>query len=89
MRLNLLGNLRRGQEQNARTTRQAKKSKTELWPPIHKLTYNSGTVGWQVACMVNGQRIRELFSTKEEAERRAAQVRLMVGNVDAAVSTFN
>ncbi len=70
------------------TTKRARKSKAEMWPPIHKLTYSSGKVGWQVACMVNGHRIREAFSTKEEAESRAAQVRLMVENEGAAAFTL-
>jgi integrase/recombinase XerD len=60
------------------------KSKTKLWPPIHKLTYTSGETAWQVACMVKGKRIREAFPTKEEAEARAAQIRQMVDNEGAA-----
>jgi integrase len=64
------------------------KSKTKLWPPIHKLTYTSGKTAWQVACMVSGQRIREAFSTKEEAETRAAQIRAIVDNEGAAAFTL-
>ncbi|MGO9243330.1 MAG: tyrosine recombinase XerC [Verrucomicrobiia bacterium] len=64
------------------------KSKAKLWPPIHKLTYTSGKTGWQVACMVSGQRIREAFPTKEEAETRAAQIRAMVDNEGAAAFTL-
>ena len=60
------------------------KSKTKLWPPIHKLIYTSGETAWQVACMVKGKRIREAFPTKEEAETRAAQIRQMVDNEGAA-----
>ncbi len=60
------------------------KSKTKLWPPIHRLSYSSGKVGWQVACMVNGQRIREAFPTKEEAETRAAQIRAQMQREGAA-----
>jgi len=56
------------------------KTKTKLWPPIHELTYNSGKRAWQVACMVNGQRIRETFPTKGEAETRAAEIRTQVEN---------
>ena len=56
------------------------KTKTKLWPPIHELHYASGKVGWQVACQVNGERIRETFPTKGEAESRAAQIRLQVEN---------
>ena len=60
------------------------KSKTKLWPPIHCLTYSSGRHGWQVACMLNGQRIRETFGTRDQAESRAAQIRQMVDNEGAA-----
>ena len=56
------------------------KTKTKLWPPIHELHYASGKVGWQVACQVKGERIRETFPTKGEAESRAAQIRLQVEN---------
>ena len=67
------------------TTEVAKsKKKKELWPPIHKLTYTSGKTAWQVACMLKGERIREAFPTKEEAETRAAQIRQMVDNEGAA-----
>ena len=67
------------------TTRVAKSRKNEkLWPPIHKLTYTSGKTAWQVACMLNGQRIRETFPTKEEAETRAAEIRVKVQNEGAA-----
>src|SRR5437867_12670638 len=60
------------------------KTKTKLWPPIHKLTYTNGETAWQVACMVKGRRIREAFPTKEEAETRSAQIRQMVDNEGAA-----
>ena len=60
------------------------KTKAKLWPPIHKLTYTSGKTGWQVACMVKGQRIREAYPTKAEAETRAAQIRQQVENEGAA-----
>ncbi len=60
------------------------KSKTKLWPPIHKLIYTSGETAWQVACMVKGKRIREAFPTNKEAETRAAQIRQMVDNEGAA-----
>ncbi len=56
------------------------KTKTKLWPPIHELTYSSGKRAWQVCCMVNGQRIREAFPTKGEAETRAAEIRIQVEN---------
>src|ERR1039458_5329385 len=64
------------------------KSKTKLWPPIHKLTYTSGKTAWQVACMVSGQRIREAFTTKEEAETRAAQIRAVIENEGTAAFTL-
>jgi hypothetical protein len=54
-------------------------TKTKLWPPIHEITYTSGAIAWQVACMVKGTRIREAFPIKKEAETRAAQIRAMVG----------
>ena len=63
------------------TTKRAKKPKQ--WPPIHELKYASGKRGWQVACMIDGQRIREAYATKEEAETRAAQIRQMVENQGA------
>ena len=67
------------------TTEVAKsKKKKDLWPPIHRLTYTSGKTAWQVACMLKGERIREAFPTKEEAETRAAQIRQMVDNEGAA-----
>jgi len=72
-----IGNLRQQKELIAMTTT---KSKTKLWPPIHELTYTSGKRAWQVACMVNGHRIRETFPTKGEAETRAAEIRIQVEN---------
>jgi integrase len=56
------------------------KSKTKQWPPIHELTYTSGKRVWQVACQVNGERVRETFKTKGEAETRAAEIRTKVDN---------
>jgi integrase len=60
------------------------KNKIKLWPPIHALTYTSGKTAWQVACMVNGERIRETFKTKAEAEDRAAEIRTQVTNEGTA-----
>jgi integrase len=60
------------------------KTKQKLWPPIHKLSYTSGTTGWQVACMLKGERIRETFPTLKEAETRAAQIRQQRDNEGAA-----
>jgi integrase len=71
------GKLRQRKEHLAMITA---KSKTKLWPPIHELHYASGKGAWQVACMVNGQRVREAYSTKGEAETRAAEIRTQVEN---------
>jgi len=55
-------------------------NKSNQWPPIHKLTYSSGETAWQVACMVNGKRIRETFATSEKAETRATEIRMQISN---------
>jgi len=55
-------------------------NKSNQWPPIHKLTYSSGATAWQVACMVNGKRIRETFATSEKAETRATEIRMQITN---------
>ena len=60
------------------------KTKIKLWPPIHELTYTSGKTRWQVACMVNGKRIREVFETKALAQDRAAEIRNQVTNEGTA-----
>ncbi len=44
----------------------------------------SGKTAFQVACMIQGERIREAYPTKAEAETRAAQIRQMVDNEGAA-----
>ena len=54
------------------------RAKTKLWPPIHEIVYTSGKHVWQVACQVNGERVREVFSTKKQAEAKAAKIRLRV-----------
>ena len=64
MQLAIIGHMNRKKEFVAMTSA---KCKTKLWPPIHKLTYTSGKTGWQVACMVRGQRIREASRTKMAA----------------------
>ena len=64
------------------------KTKIKLWPPIHALTYTNGTTAWQVACMVNGKRIREAYPTKAEAETRAAEIRIQVENEGRAAFTM-
>jgi len=55
-------------------------TKTKLWPPIHCLTYSSGRRAWQVACMINGKRIRETFEIRDKAETRAKELRTIVQN---------
>jgi integrase len=52
------------------------------------LSYTSGKTGWQVACQVGGERIRETFPTKAEAETRAAQIRTQVENEGRAAFTL-
>ncbi|MCG3150167.1 MAG: Tyrosine recombinase XerC [Verrucomicrobiae bacterium] len=64
------------------------KTKTKLWPPIHELSYTNGKTAWQVACMVNGQRIREAYPTKKEAEDRATEIRNQVENEGRAAFTM-
>jgi len=53
-------------------------AKTKLWPPIHEIVYTSGKHVWQVACQVNGERVREVFSTRKQAEAQAAKIRSKV-----------
>jgi hypothetical protein len=79
--LAIIGNLRQQKEQFAMTTA---KTKIKLWPPIHELTYTNGKRRWQVACMVNGKRIREVFETKALAEDKAAEIRNQVTNEGTA-----
>ena len=64
------------------------KTKIKLWPPIHALTYTSGKTAWQVACMVNGQRIRDTYPTKAEAEDRATEIRTQVENEGRSAFTM-
>ncbi len=63
------------------TTDEAKpRSKKPSWPPIVRRQYPSGKIGWMVACQVNGERIRETFETKGEAETKATEIRNRVEN---------
>src|ERR1051326_5802602 len=78
----IYGNVLHRKEQDDMTAKRANKRKQ--WPPIHALEYDSGGTGWQVACMLKGERIRETFKTRKEAETRAAQIREMVDNEGAA-----
>ena len=65
------------------------KTKNKMWPPIHELTYTSGKRVWQVACMVDGQRIREVFESKEAAELHAAKIRRKVTHEGAAAFSLS
>ena len=58
------------------TTKRANELKQ--WPPIHELKYASGKRGFQVACMLDGERIRATFKTRRETETRAAEIRVRV-----------
>ena len=64
------------------------KSTKPSWPPIVPLKYASGKTAYQVACMIQGTRIRETYPTKAQAETRAAQIRLMIDNEGAAAFTL-
>jgi integrase len=61
-------------------TRKPKQS----WPPIVKRKYPSGQVGYQIAVMIQGKRIRETFKTGEAAQTRAEQLRAAHANEGAA-----
>jgi integrase len=58
----------------------AKTKSKSTWPPIYQITYSSGKTAFQVACMIQRKRIREVYPTKGEAETRAVQIRAMVQN---------
>ena len=62
------------------TTASKRGNKLKQWPPIHRLSYSSGATAWQVACMVNGKRIRETFATSDKAATRAAEIRTQLIN---------
>lgn len=64
------------------------KSSKSSWPPIVTLNYPSGKSAFQVACMVSGQRIREAYPTKAEAEDRAQEIRATVQREGAAGFTL-
>lgn len=61
-------------------TRKPKQS----WPPIVRRKYPSGQVGYQIAVMIQGKRIRETFKTEEAAQTRAEQLRTAHANEGAA-----
>ena len=52
----------------------AAKTKTKLWLPIHRLSYTSSKVAWQVACMIWDKHMCEMFKTREETEVRDQQI---------------
>lgn len=57
---------------------QRQKSKSSpTWPPILERKYPSGQVGYQIAVMVNGSRVRQSFKTIEAAEIFAVKIRQM------------
>ena len=67
-----------------KTEKPKTKSSKTSWPPIVALKYPSGKTAFQVCCMIQGQRIREAYPTKAEAETRAAQIRQQQDNEGAA-----
>jgi len=60
------------------------KSSKSSWPPILPIKYASGKTAFQVACMIQGKRIREAYPTRGEADTRAAEIRTMITNQGAA-----
>ena len=59
------------------------KSKSS-WPPILIRHYSTGKTAFQVACMMNGKRIRETFKTLTEAKDRAEEIRIARENEGTA-----
>lgn len=60
------------------TTDPTRKRKSKpSWPPILQRKYPSGNTTFQIDVMIDGRRIRETFSTHDEAEVRALQIRAM------------
>jgi len=71
------------------TTQSTRKSKSKpSWPPILAREYPSGKTAFQIAVMVDGQRIRETFKTRAEAETRAQEIRAMRQREGAAAFTL-
>jgi len=52
-----------------------KKSNKAAWPPILHHRRAGGQVGYQIAVMIGGKRVRERFKTLEAAEERAEKIR--------------
>ena len=66
-----------------------RKSKSKpSWPLILQREYPSGKTAFQIAVMVDGQRIRETFKTRSEAEARAQEIRAMRQREGAAAFTL-
>jgi integrase len=73
-----------------KATSKSKRSKSKpAWPPILRRKYPTGQVAYMVACMVNGNRIRETFKTREEAETRAEQIRIAKRNEGTAAFSLS
>jgi integrase len=61
------------------------RAKRQAWPPIYKRTHRSGQVGYLVDLgLVNGERVRKTFPSKQEAETFAAQARMARENEGVA-----
>jgi len=71
------------------TFEQQKRKREPAWPPILTRQYPSGKVGYQIAVMVDGKRIRETFKTKIEAENRAGELRAERRNFGKAASELS
>jgi integrase len=69
-------------------TQSTHKSKSKpSWPSILAREYPSGKTAFQIAVMVDGQRIHETFKTRAEAETRAQEIRAMRQREGAAAFT--
>jgi integrase len=71
------------------TFEQPKRKRESAWPPILSRRYPSGKTGYQIAVMIDGQRIRETFKTKSEAESRAGEIRAERRNMGKAASELS
>lgn len=70
-------------------TQGTRKSKPKpSWPPILQREYPSGKTAFQIAIMLDGQRIRETFKTRPEVEARAQEIRAMRQREGAAAFTL-
>jgi hypothetical protein len=71
-----------------KTEKPRAKSHKLSWPLIVAIKYPSGKTAFQVARMVQGKPIREMYLTRREAETRAAEIRTMTQH-QVAVSRIN